>query len=53
MNIWYFVLPAVGILIGAYTTFRLLERREILPALPIPIFCGLGGFVLAIIIGII
>ena len=50
-NSWFFVLPFLGIMIGAYATFRLLERNEILPALPLPIFCGTAGFVIALVLG--
>jgi hypothetical protein len=48
-NYWLFILPFLGILVGAFITFRLLEKREILPALPIPIFVGTFGFILALI----
>lgn len=40
-----FLLSFVGIVIGTYITFRLLEKKDILPALPVPIIIGLLGFV--------
>ncbi|MHA2333410.1 MAG: hypothetical protein ACXAEU_15415 [Candidatus Hodarchaeales archaeon] len=40
-----FLLSFTGIVIGTYITFRILEKKDILPALPIPIFLGLIGFV--------
>jgi hypothetical protein len=46
-----FILVTVGILIGSLTTLKLLEKRGMLPGLPIPIALGLIGFVLFIIIG--
>lgn len=44
------LLPFIGILIGCYGTFILLQKHEILPALPLPIFSGLIGLGIAIII---
>ncbi|MHA2363438.1 MAG: hypothetical protein ACXAC7_05745 [Candidatus Hodarchaeales archaeon] len=54
LKIYYMmlILPFIGILLGSYITFRLLEKREILPALPIPLFCGLIGFFMAILLQI-
>ena len=52
-NIWLLILPFLGILIGSYLTFRMLEKYEILPALPIPIFAGTIGFILALVLGYI
>jgi hypothetical protein len=49
-NYWLFILPFLGILVGAFITFRLLEKREILPALPIPIIVGTFGFILALVL---
>lgn len=46
------LLPFLGVLVGTYLTYRLLEKREVLPALPIPIFCGLLGFFLALVLQI-
>lgn len=38
----------VGVLLGCFLTFRMLERSGIFPGLPIPIFLGLGfGFLVA------
>ncbi|MFQ5976566.1 MAG: hypothetical protein ACE5OZ_00370 [Candidatus Heimdallarchaeota archaeon] len=37
-------LATIGILTGAYVTFRFLERRKALPGLPISIFLGIIGF---------
>ncbi|MHA2232725.1 MAG: hypothetical protein ACXAB4_09555 [Candidatus Hodarchaeales archaeon] len=37
-------LVTIGILTGAYITFRFLERRKALPGLPISIFLGIIGF---------
>src|SRR4030066_2369040 len=35
----------LGILIGSFVTFRILEKKEVFPGLPIPIFLGLAfGF---------
>jgi len=44
------ILPFIGIILGTYITFRLLEKREILPALPIPLMCGIIGFFLAVLL---
>ena len=54
LKIYYLmlILPIIGILIGTYITFRLLEKQEILPALPIPLMLGLVGFFLAVILQI-
>lgn len=43
------LLPFIGILVGCYLTFVLLQKYEILPALPLPISCGLIGLFIAII----
>ncbi|MHA1166631.1 MAG: hypothetical protein ACTSRU_02335 [Candidatus Hodarchaeales archaeon] len=40
-----FILSFTGITIGTYITFRLLEKKDILPALPVPVFLGVLGFV--------
>ena len=52
-NMWLFLLPFLGILFGSYITFRMLEKYEILPALPIPILAGTVGFILALFLGYI
>ena len=44
------ILPFLGIILGSYITFRLLEKREILPALPIPLVSGIIGFFLAVLL---
>ncbi|MFW9996658.1 MAG: hypothetical protein ACFFD4_31735 [Candidatus Odinarchaeota archaeon] len=40
-----FLLSFAGIIIGAYITFRLLEKKDILPALPVSVILGLVGFI--------
>ncbi|MFX0114235.1 MAG: presenilin family intramembrane aspartyl protease [Candidatus Hodarchaeota archaeon] len=40
----------LGILIGAYITFRFLERKKALPGLPISIFLGIIGFLSSILL---
>jgi len=41
----------VGILLGCFLAFRMLERGGIFPGLPIPIFLGLGlGFLVAFLV---
>ncbi|MFX0117223.1 MAG: presenilin family intramembrane aspartyl protease [Candidatus Hodarchaeota archaeon] len=41
-------LATLGILVGAYITFRFLERQKALPGLPISIFLGIIGFLCGI-----
>lgn len=43
-------LATIGILTGAYITFRFLERRKALPGLPISIFLGIIGFLSGILL---
>ncbi|MFW9927818.1 MAG: hypothetical protein ACFFD1_00325 [Candidatus Thorarchaeota archaeon] len=50
-NLWFYILPFLGILFGSYVTFQLLEKREMLPALPIPILIGTIGFLGALLLG--
>lgn len=41
----------VGVLLGCFLAFRMLERSGIFPGLPIPIFLGLGlGFLVAFLV---
>ena len=47
------ILPFIGILIGCYLTFVLLQKYEILPALPLPISFGLIGLGIAFALQII
>lgn len=47
------LLPFIGILAGCYLTFVLLQKYEILPALPLPISGGLLGLFLAIILQVV
>ena len=44
------ILPFIGLLVGCYATFVLLQKYEILPALPLPISCGLIGLFLAFLL---
>jgi presenilin-like A22 family membrane protease len=40
-----YVLSFVGVVVGSFVTFRVLEKRGIFPGLPVPIFLGLtSGF---------
>jgi presenilin-like A22 family membrane protease len=46
---WALILfPLIGIVLGSYLTFILLQKHEILPALPFPIFCGLIALFLSV-----
>ena len=47
-----FLLVTVGIVIGSLITLKLLEKKGMLPGLPIPIALGLVGFILFFIISI-
>lgn len=47
------VFTFIGILIGAYLTFVLLQKYEILPALPLPIALGIVGFAVALLLQIV
>ena len=41
---WFsYLFSLVGIMIGSFITFRLLEKKQIFPGLPIPILLGLSG----------
>jgi len=40
-NITHAFIIGMGICVGAFITFKLLEKRRALPALPIPIFLSL------------
>jgi positive regulator of sigma E activity len=42
-----YLVSLVGILIGAFLTFVMLEKKGIFPGLPFPIFLGLVGGLLA------
>jgi presenilin-like A22 family membrane protease len=42
-----YIFSLVGILVGAFLTFMLLEKKGIFPGLPIPVFLGLAGGLLA------
>jgi hypothetical protein len=45
----YFV-SLVGILVGSFLTFVMLEKKGIFPGLPFPIFLGLvGGFLASLV----
>jgi presenilin-like A22 family membrane protease len=48
---WYaYVFSLIGVLVGSFITFRVLEKRGIFPGLPVPIFLGLiCGFLSSII----
>lgn len=41
-------LATLGVVIGAYVTFRFLERKKALPGLPISIFLGITGFLIGL-----
>ena len=47
------ILPFIGILIGSYLTFVLLQKYQALPALPLPISCGLLGLFLGMLLQIL
>ena len=47
------VFPLLGVIFGCYVTFYLLQKYEILPALPFPIFFGLLGMLSGIIFHLI
>lgn len=39
---WYsYIFSFIGILVGSFLTFRILEKRGLFPGLPVPIFLGL------------
>jgi len=39
---WYaYVFSFIGVVVGSFVTFRILEKRGIFPGLPVPIFLGL------------
>ena len=45
VTIYAYVFAFVGVMVGSFITFLVLEKRGIFPGLPIPIFLGLlGGF---------
>ena len=44
------LLPFIGLILGCYLTFVLLQKYEILPALPLPISGGLIGLFLALLL---
>ena len=44
------LLPFLGILAGCYLTFVLLQKHDILPALPLPISGGLIGLFVALLL---
>jgi hypothetical protein len=46
------LLPFIGLIFGSYLTFVLLQKYEILPALPLPIFCGLVGLFIGLLLQI-
>jgi len=43
---WFsYVFAFVGVVVGSFVTFLILERKNIFPGLPVPIFLGLAcGF---------
>lgn len=41
-------LATLGVVIGAYVTFRFLERKKALPGLPVSIFLGITGFLIGL-----
>jgi presenilin-like A22 family membrane protease len=43
----------LGLFLGAYYTFKFLEKERALPGLPLPIFGGLGFLTISILIGLI
>jgi presenilin-like A22 family membrane protease len=45
-----YLVSFVGILVGAFLTFMMLEKKGIFPGLPIPVFLGLAGGLLASLI---
>lgn len=44
------LLPFIGLIVGCYATFVLLQTYDMLPALPLPIACGLLGLFLAFLL---
>ncbi|MFX0051743.1 MAG: hypothetical protein ACFE8U_10685 [Candidatus Hermodarchaeota archaeon] len=46
------VFTLLGLFLGAYFTFKLLEKERALPGLPLPIFGGLGFLTISILIGL-
>jgi presenilin-like A22 family membrane protease len=42
-----YVFAFVGVVVGSFVTFLILEKRGIFPGLPVPIFLGLAGGLLA------
>ena len=49
-GLFSYIVSLVGILVGAYLTFVMLEKKGIFPGLPFPIFLGLAGGLLASLI---
>jgi presenilin-like A22 family membrane protease len=45
-----YIVSFVGILVGVFLTFMMLEKKGIFPGLPIPVFLGLAGGLLASLI---
>ena len=45
-----YIVSVAGILIGAFLTFMMLEKKGIFPGLPFPVFLGLAGGLLASLI---
>ncbi|MHA2498272.1 MAG: hypothetical protein ACXAEL_01775 [Candidatus Hodarchaeales archaeon] len=41
-------LATLGVVAGAYVTFRFLERKKALPGLPVSIFLGITGFLIGL-----
>jgi len=49
-GVFSYIVSLVGILVGAYLTFVMLEKKGIFPGLPFSIFLGLAGGLLASLI---
>lgn len=41
-----------AVFLGVYATFRMLERRRAMPALPLPITAGVAAYAMAVLIGL-
>ncbi len=46
------IIPSIGIIIGSYLTFKLLEKRPVLPAVPLPSILASILIIIAVSIGI-
>jgi presenilin-like A22 family membrane protease len=50
---WFsYIFAFVGVVVGSFVTFLILEKRGIFPGLPVPIFLGLAGGLLASLVPI-